>query len=399
MESAGALATPIEDFRPATWWRRRRRELLAIARQGTPAYVYDLEVVRERARRLRKLEPVRRLFYAVKANAHPAVLRVLAEEGFGFECVSAGELTLLQEALPTLPGGRILFTPNFAPRAEYEQAVRMGAWITLDGLHPLEAWGEALAGARLLLRVDPGRGAGHHRAVTTAGPSTKFGMEPEQAEQALALARHHGLSVVGLHCHVGSGISDPLVWEEAAAPLLPILQRWPGLRVLDLGGGLAVPATEADDDFDLAGLARVLGRVRPQVPRAEIWLEPGRYLVAEAGVLLARVTQTKSKGGEHYTGIDAGMNTLLRPALYGARHPVEVLSARPGSGVRQTHLVGPICESADFLGRCLSLPPAREGDVMLIGCAGAYGRVMASSYNGRAPAREVVMGISGIQCE
>ncbi len=392
MEAVDPVPSGSRVQEPVPWWRRRRRELLEIARKGTPAYVYDLDQIRLHARRLRRLRHARRLFYAVKANAHPAILRALAGEGLGFECVSAGELELVRAALPRLARGRILFTPNFAPRDEYAQAVRAGAWITIDGLHPLEQWSGTLAGADLLLRVDPGRGAGHHRAVTTAGPRTKFGLEPEQAERALALARRANLRVLGLHCHVGSGITDPLVWEQAAGPLLEILARHRRLRVLDLGGGLSVPAGESDLPFDLAGLDRVLGRVRRAAPGVEIWLEPGRFLVAEAGVLLARVTQTKAKGAEHYTGIDAGMNTLLRPALYGAQHPVDVLSCSDSGIRRRTHLVGPICESADFFGCSLMLAPLREGDVVAIGCAGAYGRVMASSYNGREPAREVVIG-------
>jgi diaminopimelate decarboxylase/aspartate kinase len=163
------------------------------------------------------------------------------------------------------------------------------------------------------------------------------------------------------------------------------------IESLDIGGGLGVPARPDEAPLDLVVLGEMLGEVKRAYPQFKLWLEPGRYLVADAGVLLARVTQTKRKGSVRYVGVDAGMNSLIRPALYEAWHEIVNLSRLDESGGELVQVVGPICESGDVLGSNRRLPPCREGDVILIAQAGAYGAVMASHYNLRAPAEEVVL--------
>jgi diaminopimelate decarboxylase/aspartate kinase len=166
---------------------------------------------------------------------------------------------------------------------------------------------------------------------------------------------------------------------------------FPEVRVLDLGGGLGVPERPLQSRLDLQSLDRMLAEVMDG--RAlQVWLEPGRYLVAEAGVLLARVNQLKDKGHFHYAGLATGMNSLIRPALYGAYHEIVNLSRLEDSADRNYRIVGPICESGDILGESRLLPECREGDVLLIANAGAYGRVMSSHYNRRAPAEELILG-------
>ena len=163
------------------------------------------------------------------------------------------------------------------------------------------------------------------------------------------------------------------------------------MRVIDVGGGLGVPERGDQPGVDLAGLDTLLTAVRAAHPQLEVWLEPGRFLVATAGVLLARVTQLKAKGGVRFVGIATGMNSLIRPALYGAYHEIANLTRLDEPATELVSVVGPICESADVLGHDRLLPPTREGDVLLIANAGAYGHTMSSGYNLRAPAEELLL--------
>jgi diaminopimelate decarboxylase/aspartate kinase len=292
---------------------------------------------------------------------------------------------------PDLDGARLLFTPNFAPREEYCRGFELGARVTIDNLHPLREWPEVFRDREVFLRLDPGRGRGHHAHVRTAGAQSKFGLAPEQIDDLLPLLAACGARVVGLHAHAGSGIRMPEAWSEAALFLADAAERFPDVRVLDLGGGLGVPERPGQSPLDLAALNELLRRFKDANPRFELWLEPGRFLVARAGVLLARVTQVKRKGEVTYVGLETGMNSLIRPPLYGAYHPIVNLSRLDEPPAWIAHVVGPICETGDILGRSRRLPPTAEGDVLLIANAGAYGRVMSSRYNLREPAGEVLL--------
>ena len=383
-ESFASEAGPAE----SPWWETRRADLLALASTESPLYVYDRASLVEAAGNLHGLANVERVFFAVKANPHPDILRCFAAQGLGFECVSPGELAHVQEVLPKLPPDRLLFTPNFAPREEYAQALAAEIPTTLDNLHPLEAWPEIFRDRPVLLRLDPGRGRGHHAHVRTAGRQSKFGIAPEQVERAAELVKAAGARVIGLLAHAGSGIRSHESWAETAAFLAGFSTSFPDLQVLDLGGGLGIPSKPGELPLDLEALDATLASVRGAHPGLSLWLEPGRYLVAQAGVLLATVTQTKTKGDVHYVGINAGMNTLLRPALYGAWHHIVNLSRLEAPLDQVAHVVGPICETGDTLGYQRRLATASEGDVLLIATVGAYGRSMSSHYNLRAPAME-----------
>ena len=371
------------------WWRSRRQELMAIASTGTPRYVYDTSAVTTAAAELKSLSAVDRLFYAVKANPNPGILRTLDATGVGFEAVSPGELARVRSLFPDIEVGRLLFTPNFAPRSEYAEAFASGITVTLDNLHPLREWPETLRGREVFLRVDTGLEAGHHSHVRTAGETSKFGIPLPELAEARALAAKHGTRITGLHAHVGSGILDADIWSETAAALAELSESFPDLKVLDLGGGLGIPDRRSGESLDLRRLDRGLRAVKRAYPGLELWLEPGRYLVAWAGVLLTQVTQLKGKGSLCYLGVDAGMNSLIRPALYGAHHEIVNLTRLSEPATTEYTVVGPICESGDVLGSARHLPESREGDVMLIADAGAYGHAMSSRYNLREPAAEI----------
>jgi diaminopimelate decarboxylase/aspartate kinase len=378
------------------WWRERRAELLELAGEEAPCYVYDLGEVLRAAAALRALASVDRVLYALKANAHPEVLRALASADIDPECVSLAEVEHALAALPGLAPERLLFTPNFAPRAELERALALGVRVTLDNLHPLERWGELFRGARVFLRVDPGHGEGHHAHVKTAGERAKFGIPLDDLDAARRLSAAAGAEVVGLAAHTGSGVFDPENWARSAELLARAARGFPSARVLDLGGGLGVPYRAGEAAFDLAALDARLAAFREREPGFELWLEPGRFLVARAGVLLARVTQTKRKGahardsGRLFVGLETGMNSLVRPALYGAEHRVFNLTRLAEPPACRATVVGPICESGDRFGE-FDLPRCEEGDVLLVADTGAYGRVMASHYNLRPPAKELVL--------
>ncbi|MEP0548692.1 MAG: diaminopimelate decarboxylase [Rhodothermales bacterium] len=373
------------------WWRERRGDLLALAERGTPRYAYDAATMRSAARTLLALEPVDRVLYALKANPHPGVLRVLRDAGVAFECVSLAEVERVFDLFPDHAPERVLFTPNFAPRAEYERAFALGVTVTVDNAFVLDAWPDVFAGRTAFVRVDPGEGRGHHAHVRTAGTRSKFGVGGDGVEAVAARAADLGLRVVGLHAHLGSGITDTATWAETADALAGYLPLFPDVRVLDLGGGLGVPTLPTEPVFDVAAAAEPLAAFKAAHPGLALWLEPGRFLVAEAGVLLARVTQLKEKAGVRFVGVDAGMNALVRPTLYGAYHEIVNLSRLDAEPAWTAEVVGPICESGDVLGHARRLPVTAEGDVVLVATAGAYGRAMASTYNLRPLPEEVVL--------
>ncbi len=373
------------------WWRVRRDQLLALAAEHDCAYVYEPSTVRAAAASLRTLKAVDRVLYAMKANPHPEILRVLAAEGVAFDCVSRAEVERLLACLPHLPRERILFTPNFAPLEEYRWALEQEITLTLDNEELLARSGERFRGRSVFVRVDTGAGRGHHHHVRTAGAHAKFGVPLARMDEMARLAERCGVDIVGLHAHSGSGIFDVDNWSEVASRLLALAARFPRLQVIDVGGGLGVPDSGQQPELNLRQLDTVLLAAKQSYPGIALWIEPGRYLVAAAGVLLARVTQTKSKDGVHYVGVATGMNSLIRPALYGAWHDIVNLTRLDAPPTLSTNVVGPICESADFLGHDRLLPATEPGDVLLIANTGAYGHSMSSHYNLREPAIELLL--------
>lgn len=377
-----------EDLVEAAWWNRRRDELIRMAEERGPLYVYDRQTLHGNATRLLDMKSVDRVFYAMKANAHPGVLRELEGMGLGMECVSIGEVECVLELFPDIDPARVLFTPNFAPREEYRRGFEHGVRVTLDNIYPLRHWPELFQGREVFLRIDPGQGHGHHRHVKTGGTHSKFGIPRFEIPEVARRAKELGLTVRGLHAHTGSGIKDPLAWKNTALTLHEVAQELGGVEILDLGGGFGIRENETQSALALEQVDEALDAFRQAWPDYEIWVEPGRYLVASAGVLLARVTQLKGKGSVHYVGVDTGMNSFIRPALYGARHTIVNLSRLDQPADRVVNVVGPICESGDKLGIDRVMPESGEGDVILIANTGAYGRVMSSSYNLRPPAAE-----------
>jgi bifunctional diaminopimelate decarboxylase / aspartate kinase len=371
------------------WWRQKRERLLTTLADRESAFVYDLDTIRAAARALRGIEAVSRVHYAMKANSCPQILQAIRGEGLEFECVSRGEVERILQLFPDVDPTRILFTPNFAPRDEYSWALERGIRVTVDNLYALTHWPDLFRNREIFTRIDTGVGRGHHHHVRTAGAHSKFGVPATELKQFSRHAQELGVRIVGLQAHVGSGIFDVTNWEHTARQLADIAQHFTDVRVIDVGGGLGVPERSDQPGLDLGKLDTLLAAVRAEYPGLEIWMEPGRYLVAAGGVLLTKVTQLKSKGEVRYVGVTTGMNSLIRPALYGAYHEIVNLTRADDAPTELVNVVGPICESADVLGHDRLLPPTKEGDVLLIANAGAYGSAMSSHYNLRDPAVEL----------
>ncbi|KLJ01043.1 bifunctional aspartate kinase/diaminopimelate decarboxylase [Luteimonas sp. FCS-9] len=378
--------------RPAPWWRHARERLLALAAPGAPRYVYHLPTVRARAQALGQVAAVDRRFYAIKANAHPAVLRTLVEAGFGLECVSQGELEHVFATLPDLDPARVLFTPSFAPRAEYAAAFAYGATVTLDNVEALHRWPEVFRGRDLWLRLDLGRGDGHHAKVVTGGAASKFGLALPAFDAFVQAATDLDVRITGIHAHLGSGIETVAHWREVYAELAAFADAVGTVDTIDIGGGLPIPYRPDDAPFDLEAWGAGLASIKAEYPRYRLAIEPGRFLVAEAGVLLATVTQVVDKLGTRRVGLDAGMHSLMRPAMYDAWHGIHNLSRIDDDAQRACDVVGPICESSDVFGTRRPLPAATaEGDTVLVADAGAYGFAMANTYNLRPlPQQDVI---------
>lgn len=369
---------------------------------GTPLYVYSASVLQKQYKRLerslRDLAPNVLICYALKANSNPTLGRLLADMGAGADVVSGGEIYLAQRM--GFPSERIVFAGVGKTRREMAEGLEAGVRaFHVESAQELEALASVARElgrvAPVAVRVNPDVDARTHPYITTGTRGSKFGVPPEEA---VALIRRAAslplLRPVGLHAHVGSQLSHVQPILEATERLFQLWDRLAEdgieLRELDIGGGLGIPYLPDDQSEGPEQLA--LG-LRPLLAgRAlDLVLEPGRFLVGPAGVLLTSVLYVKEVASGRLAIVDAGMNDLLRPALYGAYHPVLPLhEASVGAG-ELVDVVGPVCESSDVLARERRLGAVRQGDVLCIGQAGAYGYSMASQYNGRPRPAEVLV--------
>lgn len=355
-------------------------------RLGTPLFLTSAETIRTRFRRLREAFPEARVHYAAKANPNPRILQLLRRAGASLETVSLGEVVAGDRA--GFEPEEIMYTGVFPSQDELTGILARGIRINANSVSDIERIAEHAGGTHIGIRVNPGTVAGHHPHVVTGGPGAKFGVSLERAQDAFRRAEQLGLTPDGLHTHVGSGLLEPGPLLHASRRLGELARALArdgrDLEYIDVGGGLGVPYRPDETPLELEPLAEGLRAGLPAGPR--LLLEPGRYLVAESTVLLARVTSRK----EGFVGVDAGMHTLIRPALYGAFHHVSNLS-RPEAPRRPVTVVGPICETGDVLARDRTLPDPRAGDLLAFHDVGAYGYSMASRYNSRPLPAEVLV--------
>jgi diaminopimelate decarboxylase len=368
---------------------------------GTPFYLYDVDVLRGRIARLRDaLAGLEHLTcYAVKANDALALLAVAAEEGLGADIVSGGEL---EKALRSgFPADRIVFSGVGKTRPEIRAAIEAGVRslnVESHGELATVADEARRAGrhARVGVRLNPDVTADTHQYVQTGSAESKFGLAFDEALAALeTAAADPSLEPVGVSFHIGSNLFDLAPIAAAADRAVELWQAAAGrgivLRDLDCGGGIGV-RYDGDElvEVDVDAWASVLAKAAAKAG-AQLVVEPGRWLTAPAGVFVARVLYTKDAPGRRIAVCDGAMNDLLRPALYGAYHPIEVVAEPRPRQVGTVDVVGPVCESGDFFALGRELPLPEPDDLLVIGLAGAYGRVMSSTYNARPLCAEVVL--------
>jgi diaminopimelate decarboxylase len=366
---------------------------------GTPLYVYDEAVLRERCRAIRAAIPLAGvgILYAFKANSNLEILRIIREEGLGADAVSLGEVLAARKA--GFAPDAVSYNGNNASDDELRAVAAEGVHVCADGLSQLERCARAGIRGGIAIRLNPDIGAGHHDHVITGGPDAKFGIAPEELPAALAMARQGGLVIDGIQQHIGSGILDVSVFLLAVDALLGAARALPDLRYVDFGGGIGVPMKPGDHPFDLAAFARAaaprLAAFRKELGREVAFrFEPGRFVVAECGSLLVRVTAIKRTKEHAFVGTDSGFNHLIRPILYGAWHDIENLS-NPSGRPEVVRVAGNVCESGDLFAIDRPLAAPREGDLLAIRNAGAYGWSMASAYNLRPRPAEVLYSGAG----
>ena len=367
---------------------------------GTPTYVYELAVIDRQIERLQGLFsglPVD-LLYAMKANSIPAIMQRLIDAGIGIDAVSPTEL-LLALHLGADPS-QILYSANNMEDTEMHLAHEHGVLLNIGELSRLARYGAAFPGARVSIRLNPQIGAGHHEHVITAGAKSKFGIPVQDWDAVARVIDTYKLRLVGLHQHIGSGVQEASTMWDAMQVLLEVARPHAALEFINFGGGFGIPYHAGASGLDLVGLRDQLHDALLQYQRdhpSEVLrfrFEPGRYFVAEAGSLLVEVNSVKQANGRTWVGTNSGFNHLIRPSMYGAHHEVYNLS-NPSGNTESYYVVGNVCESGDIFARDRAVQEIREGDILAILDAGAYGSSMASLYNLRSLPAEVMAGSDG----
>ena len=372
---------------------------------GTPCYVYFADVIRERIRSLAAFDVVR---YAQKACSNLHVLRLVREQGACVDAVSLGEIERALRA-GFRPGGEpaeLVYTSDVIDAATLERVVTLGIPVNAGSEDMLDQVGRRHRGHPVWLRVNPGFGHGHSRKTNTGGESSKHGIWHANLDGAIKKVDEHGLDLIGLHMHIGSGSDFEHLEKLATAMVSQLRGLGRDLRAISAGGGLPIPYRAGEQPLDVDAYFRVWDAARRSIEvqlghPLQLEIEPGRYLVAESGLLLAEVRATKTVGGNRFVLVDAGFDNLVRPAMYGSWHEISIVrragAAAAGASV-PTLVAGPLCESGDVFTQGeggvvmpRDLPEARVGDFVVIHDAGAYGASMASNYNSRPYAPEVLV--------
>ena len=385
--------------------------LASLAQQhGTPLWVYDAATIQARIEALRQFDVVR---FAQKANSNTHILRLMKRLGVVVDAVSLGEVerALAAGFTPGLHAGHaeIVFTADLLDRATLPRLVALGIPVNCGSIDMLDQLGAASPGHPVWLRINPGFGHGHSNKTNTGGEHSKHGIWHTDLVAALNRVRAHGLDLQGLHMHIGSGVDYAHLQEVCGAMealVGTVKAQGMDLRAISAGGGLSIPYQAGEPTIDTAHYFSMWDAARQRVAAVlghavTLELEPGRYLVAESGVLVSEVRATKHQGSAHFVLLDAGFSDLMRPAMYGSHHGMEVIRAdgTPASGPLQATVVaGPLCESGDVFtqgegGVVLQrdLPAARIGDLLVIFDTGAYGASMSSNYNTRPLIAEVML--------
>ncbi len=373
---------------------------------GTPLWVYDAATIRARIASLKSFDIIR---YAQKANSNVHLLRLMREQGVKVDAVSLGEID--RAVMAGYAVDDIVFTADLFDHATLARVVADGIAVNAGSVDMLSQLGHASAHAnkpdhKVWLRINPGFGHGHSNKTNTGGEHSKHGIWHTDVPAALAEIDRHGLHLVGLHMHIGSGVDYEHLAAvgDAMVDLARTVNR--PIEAISAGGGLSIPYQAGEPEIDTANYFKLWHATRQRIEallrcKLKLEIEPGRYLVAESGVLLGELRAQKHQGSQHFVLVDAGFNDLMRPSMYGSHHGISVLKAdgtTPSNITAPTVVAGPLCESGDVFtqgegGVVLTreLPAAEVGDWLVFHDTGAYGASMSSNYNTRPLIAEVLV--------
>jgi diaminopimelate decarboxylase len=366
---------------------------------GTPLWLYDATVIRARI----AFDTIR---FAQKACSNIHILRLMREEGVAVDAVSEGEVERALRAGFSSRDGRseIVFTADIATESTLDKIIENEIPMNAGSIDMLHQLGARAPGHRVWLRINPGFGHGHSNKTNTGGEHSKHGIWHTELAEALAVVAQHGLRLVGLHMHIGSGVDYAHLQEVCGTMVQLVCRSGQDVEAISAGGGLSIPYRQDDPVIDTVHYFGLWDAARRQIAEhlghaVSLEIEPGRYLVAESGMLLTEVRASKDAGRNHFVLVDAGFSDLMRPSMYGSYHAISVI---PADGVvrplRDTVVAGPLCESGDVFTQAeggvvipRSLPAAQVGDLLVLHDTGAYGASMSSNYNSRPLIAEVLL--------
>ncbi|ELY4670320.1 diaminopimelate decarboxylase [Cronobacter muytjensii] len=376
------------------------------AQFGGPVWVYDAAIIRAQIDRLRQFDVIR---FAQKACSNIHILRLMREAGVKVDSVSLGEIERAVAAGydPRQHPDDIVFTADVLDDATIARVHELGVPVNAGSVDMLEQLGAVSPGHRVWLRINPGFGHGHSQKTNTGGENSKHGIWYSNLPAALEVMQRYQLKLVGMHMHIGSGVDYGHLEQVCGAMVSQVIEYGQDLDAISAGGGLSVPYREGDETIDTDHYYGLWNRAREQIAAhfghpVKLEIEPGRFLVAEAGVLVAQVRSVKEMGSRHFVLIDAGFNDLMRPSMYGSYHHISALAA-DGRDLRdapllETVVAGPLCESGDVFTQqeggkveTRALPAVRPGDYLVLHDTGAYGASMSSNYNSRPLLPEVLL--------
>lgn len=372
---------------------------------GCPVWVYDAQIVREKIAALHQFDVVR---FAQKACSNIHILRLMREQGVKVDSVSLGEIerALVAGYDPKADSDAIVFTADVIDDATLARVHELQIPVNAGSVDMLEQLGQISPGHRVWLRVNPGFGHGHSQKTNTGGENSKHGIWYADMPAALEVLQRYNLKLVGIHMHIGSGVDYGHLEQVCGAMVRQVVDFGQDLEAISAGGGLSIPYREGEEAIDTDHYYGLWSAARDQIAAhlghaVKLEIEPGRFLVAEAGVLVSQVRSVKEMGSRHFVLIDAGFNDLMRPSMYGSYHHITALAA-DGRDLTQaprveTVVAGPLCESGDVFTQqeggkveTRSLPEVKPGDYLVLHDTGAYGASMSSNYNSRPLLPEVL---------
>ncbi|MDX9790666.1 MAG: diaminopimelate decarboxylase [Candidatus Kapaibacterium sp.] len=368
---------------------------------GTPLYVYDSQVIEDNYNKLKssfdKYYPNTKVHYSVKANSNLNILQIFKDIGCGVDCSSPFELLLSKKI--GFDDDKILYTGNYESLSDFSHLTDYNIKVNLDDISSFKRMNQVYQPDVISFRINPGIGKGGYEGITTGGTDAKFGVPYEKAVHAYQLAKDNNYKKFGIHMMTGSNNLEPYYFAQVVEKLMMIAgnifnQIGSKPEYVDIGGGFGIPYEVDEPELDIDLTAKLVTEIflekcnKYGFGEPELLLEPGRYLIGNAGYLLTKVTGIKNSY-KNFVGVDSGMSTLIRPALYGAKHRVDVYGKEiPDWNV---NICGQICENSDIFARNVFLPSVEEGDILIIRDAGAYGFVMSSNYNNRPRPAEVLV--------